>query len=86
MFLNATDFAAAAVVIDSAVTLMVGRKLIKTAEQETAKAAETVTPVIKEHLSQAINALLPLAIKMLSERGSSEETPPNVLPLKSQSR
>lgn len=73
MNLSATDFAALAVVIDSAVTLFVGRKLIHTAERETAKAAETVTPVIQEHLSQAINTLLPLAIQMLKKDKEEEK-------------
>lgn len=86
--ITATDFAAAAVVIDSIVTISVGRKLIKTAEKETAKAAETVTPVIKEHLSEAINTLLPLALKMLKERteGREEDLQSGaILPLRSSS-
>ncbi len=69
MFINATDLAALAVVIDSVVTIGVGRRLIRTAEKETAKAAETVTPVIKEHLEKAIVSLLPLITSLIQKEG-----------------
>lgn len=71
---NATDLAAAAVVIDSIVTIGVGRKLIKTAEKETAKAAETVTPVIKEYLGEAFASLLPIALDFLNKQKKEEHS------------
>lgn len=67
MHFTATDWAAAAVGVDSVVTLWVGSRLTKTAKRETAKAAENVKPAIQQELSLAVVRLVPVIVQKLTE-------------------
>lgn len=67
--------AVAAVIIDSVVTIFMCQKLIKTAEREAGKAAETLKPALKQEIENAALVLIPLIVdqlKSLTEhKGSS---------------
>lgn len=69
--------AVSAVIVDSIVTLYVGWRLNRTARQETAKAADTVKPVLKAEMEKAALVLIPLVIselqKLLEVRGNNQD-------------
>ena len=67
MHISGTDAAAAAVIVDSIVTVIVGTRLIHTAKRETAKAAETVKPAIQKELQNALVTLLPAVVSRVAE-------------------
>ncbi len=66
--------AVAAVIVDSIVTIGVGRALIRTAHQETEQAAGNVVPAIKDLLAQQVVSLLP-TITTLVRREIERVTP-----------
>lgn len=71
--ITGTDLAASAVIIDSIVTIWIGKRLMNTAKRETAKAAETVQPVIAAELANAALKLLPLIIETVEEKLSNKD-------------
>lgn len=66
--------AVAAVIVDSIVTIGVGRALIRTAHRETAQASANVVPAIKDLLAQQALSLIP-TITTLVRREIERVTP-----------
>lgn len=68
MHVTGTDWLVIAVIIDSAVTLFVGWRLERAAKIHTAKAAESVKPVIDNSISAAIAQTIPLVVNLLNAK------------------
>lgn len=64
----AIDAAVAAVLVDSAVTAMVGRALLAAAHREATRAAETMRPALNDAIAEAIEQAAPLLLPVLVER------------------
>lgn len=72
-YANGTFWAAAAVIIDSIVTIGVGWRLNKTARQETANALEQVKPALQEELGKAAVMLIPLLADLIKKHLAEKE-------------